>query len=513
MDETRLKVTQFRIAAKQAMPYLGTTIYGMPDHPAKCSTMAVDKYGRLYWDASFVNTISVATGRFAILHETLHISLGHCRQAEKHLGPRPTKRQAELWNIACDAVVNGILCTLLDDAPEGIVTCGEYDLPPKGTAVQYYHILLDRDRQQEQERQFDNDLSQCDEGEDGDEEEDDDEDRDDDHSDAVHDDEGEHEGDRRADGTDDESGDDEGADGSGEEGGEGADADGGDDGDGDEPAPSGGDGDGEADDAEADREGDPSEGEGGDADDQRGSEGAGGSSADGIPRDYELPPDPGHEDREYSQTSDLEDAIREHEAANPGSVPGELKSAVDLRMRPQANPWDLLKGAVARAAASTIGAPDYTLRRFSRRQQDGGPRLRGVQRLTPKVVVILDTSGSMGGPRSERFVKALDVIAKGVARLKNVTVVCADTHPQRAKVVTSMRQFEIVGGGGTDMAGAIDAIDQRERPDSILLVSDCECHWYDRRPRASVVIADVGGAWHDRIPSWFKKIDLTKGGE
>jgi predicted metal-dependent peptidase len=206
----------------------------------------------------------------------------------------------------------------------------------------------------------------------------------------------------------------------------------------------------------------------------------------------------------------LEAAIRECEESKPGSVPGELKAAVNFRLRPQPDPWDLLRGAVARAASSVVGAPDYTLRRMSRRQQQDGPRLRGVQRLTPQVVVILDTSGSMTwGKRADR---ALDVIAKGLRRCRSVKVVCYDTRLHSRANVSSMQNFKWSGGGGTSMAAAIQQVEKEDRPDTILIVTDCETGWPSRKGRANVVVADVAGTSHDRVPGFYKKINLSREG-
>jgi predicted metal-dependent peptidase len=461
LSDSRLRLTHFRTACQKAVPYMAHTVYGMPAHERPgIGTMAVDKYGRLYFDPAFVASISVETGRFAILHETLHIVLNHCGLAEKHLGDSPTQRQRFLWNVAADAVVNGILANWLADAPEGIVTAEGYDLPPKKTVVEYYQILLDRDREDE-----DNGPSLS---------------RPDDLDEQC-----------SLPGDDDDSDDVEQPGADSEDGGQPGD----------------------------DSDGDSQPGEGSEGGEQPGDDGqeqdrgdTGGSGADGVPRDYELPPDPAWKDREYAAAVELEEAIREAEESKPGSVPGELTAAVNMRLRPQPDPWDLLTGAVAKAVASPLGAPQYTLRRLSRRQQEGQPRLRGISKETPSVVVILDTSGSMQivGENSDRAQRALDVIAKGLRRLGRVRCVCFDGRLHDRQTVQSMRSFQVTGGGGTDMAAAIEQIDREDRPDAILLVSDCETGWPRRKPRARVVVADVGGLWHPRIPAWARAINLAK---
>jgi predicted metal-dependent peptidase len=193
-------------------------------------------------------------------------------------------------------------------------------------------------------------------------------------------------------------------------------------------------------------------------------------------------------------------------------VPGCLKDAVGLRLRPQADPLDVLRATVARAIASPVGAPDYTLRKFSRRQQADGPRLRGVKKEMPNVVVILDTSGSMHGDRVE---KAMGVIAKAVSRLKSVKVVSYDADLHGRKAVTSMAAFSWEGGGGTNMGKAIEQVDKEDRPDAIVLVTDLETPWPERMPRARVVVAAVDSKpyWLERVPGWVKLCDVSKGGE
>jgi predicted metal-dependent peptidase len=211
----------------------------------------------------------------------------------------------------------------------------------------------------------------------------------------------------------------------------------------------------------------------------------------------------------------LEDAIEKQEAAAPGSVPGALKAAVDLKIRPQPDPFDVLRAAVARAVASPVGCPDYTLRKFSRRQQQDGPRLRGTKTEMPNCVIILDTSGSMAlvGGGSERAQRAFDVIAKGVRRLRAVKVVCFDARLHGRQVVTSAKNFKVQGGGGTDMAEAIEQVDREDRPDAIILITDLETGWPKQKPRARVVVAAVSTSYGvDAVPAWARLVDVSKGG-
>jgi predicted metal-dependent peptidase len=513
MDDTRMKLAKFRTACKAVVPYLMHSIYGLiaVERPG-IKTMAVDQYARLYYDPAYVERVSLETGRWTILHETLHVVLGHCDLGKRVLGENPTAQMCLWWNIACDIVVNQLLDAWGQDAPEGIYTYQRMGFPPKLSAIEYYRLLAQQE--EEKQKQREQQQQESDDSESDDEQEEDDstdEEGDDEDSDGSDDGESERddEGDRGA----GESGDDQDDGESSEGGGEGGDPDeAGDDHDGS------GDGEGDSDgeDSGAGPEGDGGEGEGEDADDA-GDPGAGGSGADGQPRSYELPPDSAYRDREYAMASELLDAIEQQEASAPGSVPGEIATACGLRMRPtKIDPWEQLPKVLGRATSSPRGAPDFTLRRLSRRQQKDGPRLRGVVKKLPDCVVLLDTSGSMDLFRESQLkVKALGVIAKGLKRLRSVTVRCGDYDLKNKQIVGALAHMKLEGGGGTDMGRLVEQIDKEDRPTCIVVITDLETGWCDRKPRAKVVIVGVKTP-SDRYPTpaWASFVDCSQeGGE
>lgn len=539
MDSVRRKLAQFRTTVKDILPYFTGYVYGMVavEKPG-IGTMAVDAKGRLYYDPALVEKVDIKGGRFVVCHEALHVALGHAPLARKFLGERPTPAMLRRYHLAADCVVNGILESWWHEAPSEevlggrLVTHVALGLPPRLTITQYYALLEQQDEQEKQQReaerkqtqqqQRDNDPSQRGKGEDGDGMEDDsDEDDSEEAGDDAEDGSGRGDSQREAagdrdpdqpeDGAEGEGGDEEGGE-SGDDGsaqpdhdrhGDEGDADGRDDRAGSSP-------DGGSDQDGGDQGGGDEDEADGQADGQWACRGGGG--ADGQPREYEDGDDCGWKDREYSLTDTLEQRIEEAEQSSPGSVPGALKDAVGMRLRPQADPFDVLRATVARAVASPVGAPDYTLRRFSRRQQVDGPRLRGIKKEMPNVVVILDTSGSMHGDRVE---KAMGVIAKAVSRLKSVKVVCYDADLHGRRTVTSMAAFQWQGGGGTNMGRAIEQVDKEDRPDAIVLVTDLETPWPERMPRARVVVAAVDSKpyWLERVPGWVKLCDVSKGGD
>jgi predicted metal-dependent peptidase len=415
--------------------------------------MAVDKFGRLYYDPTFVAYITSECGSFTILHEALHVVFDHAAMAERIVGKNGTPTQYKAWNFAVDMVVNGVLREFIRHAPDGIITAERFGLPPKLTAIEYYHLLLQANEQAQQQQEQENQDEQDEQ--------------------AGDDSDGEDEGSGESEGED-------GGDGSGED------------------EESGDAGDTEADD-DGGSEGDDSEGEGGEevADHQ----GDGGSCSDGKPRDYELPADDSWEDREFSMATDLENKC---ESTGWGNVPGAIRKALGNKLRPQPDPFDCLRAACARAVSSPVGAPDYTYRRISRRQVEGQPRLKGVQKLTPNAVIVLDTSGSMLDAETEA--KALTVVASGLRRLRSVRVIGGDTNITSNKQVSSLKQLEWLGGGGTSMKTVLEAVDKEHRPDAIVLITDGETDWPERL-RAKLVVALTQPM---PAPSWATAVMVGK---
>ena len=228
-----------------------------------------------------------------------------------------------------------------------------------------------------------------------------------------------------------------------------------------------------------------------------------GSGSDGIKRDYEKPTRLAEQALMESKLAEVEKRIEEHEASSPGTVPGELKQSIQARLHPAPDPFDQLRGIVARSVASPIGADEATYRRMNRRQPHGSARLRGIVRMAPECSVILDTSGSMTcGNTQER---AINAVAQGLRKVQRPRVVQFDTRAVDARRLDSMKHFQWQGGGGTDMAAAIEQEDREQRPDAIVLITDGETDWPDRQPRARVIVALCRrSSYEGHIPKWAR---------
>ncbi len=103
-------------------------------------TMAVDKEGNILYNPDFVEQLSVDTLTFVLAHESMHVALAHLHRLQN--------RDPELWNIACDAVINEILIKAgVGKFLEGGIRMEGAD---ERTAESIYAELLNQKHQQQQ---------------------------------------------------------------------------------------------------------------------------------------------------------------------------------------------------------------------------------------------------------------------------------------------------------------------------------------------------------------------------
>lgn len=491
---------QARVHTFEYVPYLASYIYSLREQETPgIGTAAVDAAGNLYWCPKFVTECGKEKTAYLVAHEVLHMIFDHHSRSKEIIGDNPSELERFAINVAGDLVIEQTLHMMRHLRPDGCVHLGckvpqwgfSLDFPANKSMQEYYRLIMERLKKQSDEEQepppsgsdsqHNDPQSQGDS--DGDEESDD------------HD----TDGDGHDDGQEDT--DSAGPSGSGESDEEG---DGGD----------GGGGDAEGEEQEAAGGGSPSAG--GKQPQKPGAPGTGGSCADGCPRPYEVEDDGTWQAYgEDMAAAAAEEAVAKYEASNPGSVPGNIKQALQQKLRPVPDPFDQLRSAVCTSVASPVGGRDYSHRRRSRKQPPGddAPLLHGRITVQPHAVVIVDTSASMMDKDTQA--KALSVVAQGLRKLGRVRVYCADTQVRSNKMVASTRVFEWAGGGGTSMATAIEEVERDDRPDSIVLITDAETGWPAKKPHARVVVAYTGkkdSQWHRSIPKWCRVVPLAKEG-
>ena len=84
------------------------------DHP-RVPTMATDGHN-LYISSRFANKLTKEQVIAILVHEMFHVALLHMKRQNKVVGEKPSEKEFEKWNIACDHEVNPILIE------EGLIT-------------------------------------------------------------------------------------------------------------------------------------------------------------------------------------------------------------------------------------------------------------------------------------------------------------------------------------------------------------------------------------------------------
>jgi predicted metal-dependent peptidase len=201
-----------------------------------------------------------------------------------------------------------------------------------------------------------------------------------------------------------------------------------------------------------------------------------------------------------------QDCVRHGREA--GNVPAGLLRWAEQALQPAVNWRRVLAAELRRAVADTAGAVDYSYRRPSRRASVAGSVvLPALRRPVPEVAVVCDTSGSMTEDLLAAALAEVEGLLRSLGLARQVRVLACDTAVGPARRVTSARQVQLVGGGGTDMgAGIAAAAALRPRPAVTVVLTDGFTPWPDRAPRGTrVVVALLGDAAPDG-PGWARAV-------
>lgn len=441
-----IAISKAKSAAHSMMKYLGGYLEGVPTvYDERVPTMAVDDCGRLYINPQWCLQWNEDQNGYVLLHEMSHNALNHAERRQEFL-PNPTEDDLRDWNIAADISVQQLLKQFDCHRPGNSVRLEDYlHLPGMRSGLPTEKMFcIIRDNRPKG-------------------------------------------GGGGAGGTPDPNGQ--------PGGGGGGDQD---SQDGQTPTDKSGSGDGQSED-----EG-KTKGRGGKV-----PHGKSGSASDGVPQPYELGKDLTSVGSNLARLEQLREELEKDPTISIGSGAGTLKAALNVRLRPQPDPFDQLQSIVGQATASPIGVDEPTYRKRSRRQECDDLPVMGVVRTAPDCVIIVDTSGSMGNPHvSDRAARAMTAIAQGLRRVHHPRVIAWDGALQSDERVSSIRQFQWQGGGGTSMDAAVVMVDQKYRPDAIVLVTDCGTAWPAKPTRSRLIVAMVDK--YSQPPKWARAVDLTK---
>jgi predicted metal-dependent peptidase len=196
-----------------------------------------------------------------------------------------------------------------------------------------------------------------------------------------------------------------------------------------------------------------------------------------------------------------------------GTVPGGLlRWAKDL-LDPKVDWRKLLAAELRRAVADTAGAVDYSYRRPSRRASAVGQVvLPALRRPVPEVAVVCDTSGSMSDDLLAMALAEVEGLLRSLGLARQVRVLACDVAVGPAQRVSSARQVELVGGGGTDMgAGIAAAAGLRPRPAVTVVLTDGFTPWPAQPPRGMRVVIGLLGERAPDAPRWAHAVRVPGG--
>jgi predicted metal-dependent peptidase len=235
-----------------------------------------------------------------------------------------------------------------------------------------------------------------------------------------------------------------------------------------------------------------------------------GSGADGVRRDGD---DDGPSGLSGWQADLLRRLVAEEitrHSQQAGDVPAGLLRWARDTLDPKVDWRKLLAAELRRAVADTAGAVDYSYRRPSRRASAAGSVvLPALRRPVPEVAVVCDTSGSMSGDLLAMALAEVEGLLRSLGLARQLRVLACDVAVAPAQRVSSARQVELIGGGGTDMgAGIAAAAALRPRPAITVVLTDGFTPWPDEPPRGMrVVIGLLGGRAPD-APGWARAVRI-----
>jgi predicted metal-dependent peptidase len=234
-----------------------------------------------------------------------------------------------------------------------------------------------------------------------------------------------------------------------------------------------------------------------------------GSGADAIPR-------PGQGRRDQGGLSRWQADLLRRQVAQEviahgkqaGTVPAGLLHWAEEVLSPKVN-WRAVLGAeLRRAIAEVSGAVDYSYRRPSRRSAVAGPVvLPALRRPVPEVAVVCDTSGSMTEDLLAMVLAEVEGLLRALGLARQVRVLACDTAMAPVQRVSSARQVQLVGGGGTDMGAGISAAAAlRPRPAVTVVLTDGYTPWPAAAPKGMRVVVGLLGDQAPEAPAWTRAV-------
>jgi len=173
----------------------------------------------------------------------------------------------------------------------------------------------------------------------------------------------------------------------------------------------------------------------------------------------------------------VEEEIKKARAAGDGHAENFYNIALQNMAPPKVDWRKILQRVLSRNMEAIVrGRSDYSYRRYSRRFTDSKFIFPGMVQYNPKMIMGIDTSGSMSHEDHLRACSEIEGFLKSTNRAKNsLSVFTVDTQVSNMKLVDNVKQLDLIGGGGTAMEVAwqyVETLKKSQQPDLFCLVTD-----------------------------------------
>lgn len=202
------------------------------------------------------------------------------------------------------------------------------------------------------------------------------------------------------------------------------------------------------------------------------------------------------------------------EGRKAGTVPAGLRRWAEAQLQAKVDWRKQLAAELRRGISDVAGQVDYSYRRPSRRSSiSPDVVLPALRRPVPEVAIVLDTSGSMDERLLSEALAEVDGLLRAVGvGGQSVRVLTVDAAVHSARRVSSAKQIELLGGGGTDMGKGIEAaLAGRPRPDVIVVLTDGETPWPSAPPSRCRVVVGLLGPRPPAPPRWARAVRIGDG--
>ena len=213
-------------------------------------------------------------------------------------------------------------------------------------------------------------------------------------------------------------------------------------------------------------------------------------------------PEPGLEQRLFEKV--IAQRIQAHASKHFSNLPDDqVRWADEQLLTPKVRWEDELRHGLR--SVLNRGDGQYSWRRTNRRKTDD-ILFPGYASHRPTVVIVEDTSGSMGSAELQRARSETAAVIKTLQA--PVTVLCCDAAVASVQKLYDIRQLKLVGGGGTDMAlGITQAAALSPRPEVVICLTDGYTGWPATQPQGSKFITVLVGGGEG--PTFGKVIRAT----